>query len=75
MRELWNRIDAHRFSYKTKIYVFLLVNCIIYGLLGFLSFLIIRYLAFDSLTGALCFIGYPLVCVGYFGGIIFLLRQ
>lgn len=75
MKRLWNWIDTKNFTKESKIGVFLSLNCILYGLIGFVIWLMVRNVAFDTWESALCFVGYPSVFVGFLGGYFFLCRQ
>ncbi len=78
MTLLWNRVDRtldERYSFGFKTRVFLLLNSIVFGLLGAVAWAIISHFAFDSITGAICIIGYSGIGIGFFGGIIYLYKQ
>ena len=75
MNILWNWINGKEQSYEWKTRLFLTLNCIVFGILGFVLWMILRNFAFDSIECAICFVGYPGFCVGYLGGFVFLYRQ
>lgn len=75
MKKLWNRIDSKECSFGMKIRIFMLLNCIIFSLFGFVIWLAVRNFAFNSVENALCFVGYAGFCIGPLVGFVFLCRQ
>lgn len=75
MKLIWNLISKKEFSYEGKIRVFLFLNCALFGMLGFLVWMIFKNITIGTLECALCFVGYPAFVLGYLRGVIFLCRQ
>ena len=70
MKLLWNAVNRLPVSKSLKHTLFLLLNTLLFGLLGFLVWLIVRTDALDTLTNMTLFIGYPAMFLGFYGGII-----
>ena len=70
MKLLWNAVNRLPVSKSLKHTLFLLLNTLLFGLLGFLVWLIVRTNALDTLTHMILFIGYPAMFLGFYGGII-----
>lgn len=75
MSRLWNWVDNRSFSKEKKKMIFLALNSIIYGVLGFVVWLIVSKFALNTLGWALCFIGYSGFFIGYIGGFIYLCKK
>lgn len=75
MKVLWNKIQSCKMSNRAKRRWFLFLNSIIFGLIGFAMWLVIRMFALSTIDWALCFTGYLAIFVGYIGGYIFLYRE
>ena len=74
MKMIWNWIDKRDFTNEGKIRTFLFLNCVIFGLLGFIVWLFMKPYLFNSIEGALCFTGYSVFGFGFLGGFIFLCK-
>lgn len=72
MSRLWRLIDNKKYSEERKIRIFLFINCLKYGVLGFLIWLVVKMFALNTWEWALCFICYPGFLIGYIGSFIFL---
>ena len=75
MKRLWNWVDGKAVKYESKARIFLLIVGIIFAILGFVIWMIVRNYAFDSVQNALCFVGYSGFCIGPLIGFVFLCRQ
>lgn len=75
MEKLWNWVDSKQISEDSKNRLFLLLNCLKYGFLGYVVWVVISFVAFNNVIWAICFTGYSGLFIGYFGGILFLCRK
>lgn len=75
MSKLWDWVNEKNFSSVIKVRMFLLINCIKYGIQGLIVWMLISRFALNSYDWALCFTGYPGFFIGYIGGLIFLCRK
>ena len=69
---LWEWLDKKNMNEERKMHLFLFLNTIIFSIIGFLVWLAVSKFALNSLTWALCFIGYSGFFIGYLGGFIYL---
>ncbi len=72
MKSLWKIIDESDVSVNWKSKLYVASSTILSGLLGFVLWLVIGRLFFESMWSMLCFIGYPAVFLGFFNSIIVL---
>lgn len=72
MRYLWNRINLTKFKTEWKTKLFLLLSVSIFGVLGFLFWVILHPFVSDNLCAMLCFIGYPGIFLGFPLAILYL---
>lgn len=79
MRLLWNRLSEKNWETKQKYRLFLLLRTLLWTLPeGLLVLVICRALSIpadETVKYVGIVTGYPGVCVGFFGGTIFLLRN
>lgn len=75
MSKLWEWVDKKNLSEKAKTRVFLFLNIVLCGVLGFLVWMVISRFGLSTLDWAVCFIGYSGFFVGYLGGFFFLCRK
>lgn len=75
MRRLWKWIADRNISYEKKLKVFLLLNTILFGMLGFVVWAIVSKFTLDTWYFALCFFGYAAFFIGFIGGYIFIVRS
>lgn len=75
MEDLWNYCNARNWNQKRKIQLFLTMNTLLFAAVGLLAWSAVRWFAFNTIVGMLCFIGYPAVILGVFGGSIYLLMN
>lgn len=75
MSRLWEWVDKKNLSEKAKTGVFLFLNMVLYGVLGFLVWMVISRFTLSTLDWAVCFVGYPGFFIGYLGGFFFLCRK
>lgn len=75
MSILWKWVDGKGFSVEGKRNIFLILNCLLFSILGFGVWLIISKFALSTWDWAFCFIGYPGFFVGIIGGFLYLCRQ
>jgi len=70
---IWNLISKKNMSPKAKARLFLISVSFLYGLIGFLLWLLIGNKLFEgSKSWMLCFIGLPIVFPGFLTGIFYL---
>lgn len=55
--------------------VFLAINTLLFGLIGFLLWYGLHFFFLDRLDWMICFIGYSATCLGYLGGLIYFMRM
>lgn len=72
MRILWNAINDMKINKITKSVIYLGVLILINLLIGFAAWLVLGRLIKPGIDWMLCFMGYPAIFVGFFGGIIYL---
>lgn len=65
MNTLWTLIDEKKWKPETKYAVILSILGTLFGLVGFLVWLIIKNWAFSTPDWMLCFIGYPVLLSWY----------
>ncbi|MGN0160084.1 MAG: hypothetical protein ACI4AQ_01715 [Lachnospiraceae bacterium] len=75
MSRLWEWVDKKNLSEQAKTGVFLFLNMVLYGVLGFLVWMVISRFTLSTLDWAVCFVGYPGFFIGYLGGFFFLCRK
>lgn len=75
MDKLWNWVDYKALSRDGKVRIFLCLNCLKYGFLGFVAWLLVSRIALGTVDWAICFVGYPGFFVGYLGGILYLCQK
>lgn len=66
--ELYELVDKKRG-------LFLLINTFCFGMLGLLLWLVIHFFFLNRIDWLLCFVGYPAMCFGYMGGLLYFLRK
>ena len=71
----YEKIEKRAWNREKKQYVFILVNMLFFSLIGLAVWFITGQFLFKGITCLICFIGYPAVFVGFFGGILFLYRK
>ncbi|MGN0702075.1 MAG: hypothetical protein ACI4KL_02725 [Lentihominibacter sp.] len=72
MGAIWNRINNFNINDSVKNRLFIMLMCILYGMAGGVVWLIIGRAFLPEVYWGLCFIGYPVVLGGLFGGILYL---
>ena len=65
MNNLWTFIDERNWSVRTKYTVILLILGVLFGLAGFLVWLVVRNWALSTPDWMLCLIGYPILASWY----------
>ncbi len=72
MKKLWNVINQLRAgkSMKNRIYLMLLI--LINIIIGGAIWLLIGRLLLPGIEWLICFMGYPAVFIGFFGGVLYL---
>ncbi|MCR4922400.1 MAG: hypothetical protein K5931_00100 [Lachnospiraceae bacterium] len=72
MKKLWNVINQLRTgkSMKNRIYLMLLI--LINIIIGGAIWLLIGRLLLPGIEWLICFMGYPAVFIGFFGGVLYL---
>lgn len=72
MKRTWQKINSYMFKKDTKNRLFLLIQILWSGVLGAIAWGVIGRLFLPGMDWLLCFIGYPAIFVGFFGGILYL---
>lgn len=72
MKTLWNMINKLQFTTNSKNYLFLLLNTVIFGILGAFLWIPEHFFTSSSSFSLFYFIGYPAFFIGVIGGILFL---
>ena len=75
MRLFYEQIEKRAWNREKKQYVFILVNMLFFALIGLTCWLIAGQFLLKGLSWLICFIGYPAVFAGFFGGILYLYRK
>ena len=75
MNKMWMKIVSKNYSKHRSIKTFLFYNCLKHCLIGFIVWLIVSRRYFNTIEWAICFVGYPGMFIGFFGGIIYLCRK
>ena len=72
MSKIWSFVNDLKVKKNHKITMFIWFTTILYGLTGGLIWGLIGRLILPEITWLFCFIGYPAVFMGLFGGAIYL---
>lgn len=72
MKRLWNAINETKISKATKNKLYLGVLIAINVLIGGGAWLLLGRLILPGIDWLLCFMGYPAIFIGFFGGILYL---
>ena len=72
MKLLWNVINELRIRKLIKNILFLNVLILINFIVGSVTWFIVGRFLLIGLTELVCFMGYPAVLLGFFGGVIYL---
>lgn len=72
MKRLWNAINETKRSKATKNKLYLGVLIAINVLIGGGAWLLLGRLILPGIDWLLCFMGYPAIFIGFFGGILYL---
>lgn len=72
MKRLWNVINETKISKATKNKLYLGVLIAINVLIGGGAWLLLGRLILPGIDWLLCFMGYPAIFIGFFGGILYL---
>lgn len=72
MKRLWNAINETKISKATKNTLYLGVLIAINVLIGGGAWLLLGRLVLPGIDWLLCFMGYPAIFIGFFGGILYL---
>lgn len=75
MKTLWNMVNQIDIKNTWKYNLFLLLFIIINLVLGACVWLLLGRLILPGTDWLLCFMGYPAIFVGLFGGVIYLYRN
>lgn len=75
MKTLWNMVNQIHIKNTWKYNLFLLLFIIINLMLGACVWLLLGRLILPGTDWLLCFMGYPAIFVGLFGGVIYLYRN
>ena len=74
MEKLWKIVNTSKRSIEVNISIFLVLNTVIYGFVGFEIWLVVQNFALDSVWWTLCFVGYTGFMMGYLRGVLFLYK-
>lgn len=72
MKRLWNAINETKIRKATKNKFYLGVLITINVLIGGGAWLLLGRLVLPGIDWLLCFMGYPAIFIGFFGGILYL---
>ena len=72
---IWKILDQKAWNPIRKQKVFLVCSMLIFCLLGGAVWGLVGRWFVPDITGLLCFVGYPGIFLGFFGGILYLWRQ
>ena len=75
MKTLWNMVNQIHIKNTWKYNLFLLLFIFINLVLGACAWLLLGRLILPGTDWLLCFMGYPAIFVGLFGGVIYLYRN
>ena len=75
MKTLWNMVNQIHIKNTWKNNLFLVLFILINMVLGACAWLLLGRLILPGTDWLLCFMGYPAVFVGLFGGVIYLYRN
>ena len=75
MKTLWNMVNQIHIKNTSKNNLFLVLFILINMVLGACAWLLLGRLILPGTDWLLCFMGYPAVFVGLFGGVIYLYRN
>lgn len=75
MKTLWNMVNQIHIKNTWKNNLFLVLFILINMVLGACVWLLLGRLILPGTDWLLCFMGYPAVFVGLFGGVIYLYRN
>ena len=75
MKLFYEKIEERAWNREKKQYVFILVNVLFFALIGLALWFVVGQFLLNGISWLICFIGYPAVFVGFFGGIIYLCRK
>ncbi|MDO4490375.1 MAG: hypothetical protein Q4B85_04870 [Lachnospiraceae bacterium] len=72
MNKIWCRVNKKNMNRDKRIGLFLLMTVLLSALAGAIVWLAAGRLLLSGGWGLLCFVGYPAVFIGFFGGLLFL---
>ena len=75
MKTLWNMVNQIHVKNTWKNNLFLVLFILINMVLGACAWLLLGRLILPGTDWLLCFMGYPAIFVGLFGGVIYLYRN
>ena len=75
MKTLWNMVNQINVKNTWKNNLFLVLFILINMVLGACAWLLLGRLILPGTDWLLCFMGYPAIFVGLFGGVIYLYRN
>lgn len=75
MEMVWSVLENKRISELNRKHLFLFLNSLLFGILGFGVWLVVSRFTLATIDWMLCFIGYPGFFFGFIGGFIFLCKK
>ena len=75
MNIIWKTVSATSYLDQTKQRLFLLLNTLLFSLIGLIVWLTVGRLFAPGWHWLICFIGYPGYFIGYIGGIFYLYKS
>ncbi|MBE5826470.1 MAG: hypothetical protein E7307_07520 [Butyrivibrio sp.] len=75
MKRLWNVVNGLAVKRNVKIIVFLLIFVAVNICIGMGLWLLFGRILFPGLEWLFCFMGYPAIFVGFFGGVIYIYKH
>ncbi len=61
MKSLWTFLEEKNWKASSKFRAFLLIEALIFGLIGFAVWGVVQFFALSSIDWMICFIGYPVI--------------
>ena len=75
MKLFYEKIAKRAWNKEKKQYAFILVNVLFFALIGLDCWIVAGQFLLEGISWLICFIGYPAVFGGFFGGILYLYKK
>ncbi|RHV34749.1 hypothetical protein DXB54_05145 [Coprococcus sp. OM04-5BH] len=73
--KIWNLLDKNACDKPRKEKIFLVCYMLFCAVVGALTWLAVGRFIFSGLPWLICFIGYPGIFIGFFGGILYIYQK